>query len=54
MPSKKKKRPTRTRKTGAPSSLDETFAKMLEAAKKFKAGNVKPEQLARAGGAPDE
>jgi ParB family transcriptional regulator, chromosome partitioning protein len=39
---------------GAKADFDETLEKMLSAAAKFKAGSVKPEQLARAGGAPDE
>ncbi|HTY41375.1 MAG TPA: ParB N-terminal domain-containing protein [Thermoanaerobaculia bacterium] len=39
---------------GAPPDFDETIAKMLASARKFKAEGVKPEQLARAGGAPEE
>src|SRR5262249_58237080 len=39
---------------GAAPDFDETIAKMLASAKKFKAEGVKPEQLARAGGAPEE
>lgn len=39
---------------GAKADFDETLDKMLSAAAKFKAGSVKPEQLARAGGAPDD
>jgi ParB family chromosome partitioning protein len=39
---------------GAKAEFDETIAKMLASAKKFKAEGVKPEQLARAGGASDE
>ena len=39
---------------GAKPEFDETIAKMLASAKKFKAEGVKPEQLARAGGATDE
>ena len=39
---------------GAKADFDETLEKMLSAAAKFKAGSVKPEHLARAGGAPDE
>jgi ParB family chromosome partitioning protein len=39
---------------GAKPEFDETIAKMFASAKKFKAEGVKPEQLARAGGAPDE
>jgi hypothetical protein len=40
--------------TGAKADFDETIEKMLSAARKFKADSVKPEQLARAGGAADE
>ena len=36
---------------GAKAEFDETIEKMLASAKKFKADGVKPEQLARAGGA---
>ena len=39
---------------GATAEFDETIAKMLAAAKKFKADSVKPEQVARAGGAAEE
>jgi ParB family chromosome partitioning protein len=39
---------------GAKADFDETLEKMLAGALKFKAGSVRPEQLARAGGAPDE
>ena len=39
---------------GAKADFDETIDKMLASAKKFKADSVKPEQLARAGGAADE
>jgi ParB family chromosome partitioning protein len=39
---------------GAAPDFDETIAKMLASAKKFKAEGVKPEQLARAGGPPEE
>jgi ParB family chromosome partitioning protein len=39
---------------GAGADFDETIQKMLASAKKFRAESVKPEQLARAGGAPDE
>ena len=45
--------PIRFQKGGNPE-FDETIAKMLASARKFKAEGVKPEQLARAGGAPDE
>ncbi len=39
---------------GAKADFDETIDKMLAAARKFKPESVKPEQLARAAGAPDE
>jgi ParB family transcriptional regulator, chromosome partitioning protein len=39
---------------GAKAEFDETLDKMLASAKKFKADSVKPEQLARAGGASEE
>jgi len=39
---------------GAKAEFDETIDKMLASAKKFKAESVKPEHLARAGGAPEE
>jgi ParB family chromosome partitioning protein len=39
---------------GATAEFDETIAKMLAAAKKFKPDSVKPEQVARAGGAAEE
>jgi ParB family chromosome partitioning protein len=39
---------------GAKADFDETIAKMLNGAKKFKADSVKPEQLAKAGGVADE
>jgi ParB family chromosome partitioning protein len=39
---------------GAKADFDETIDKMLASAKKFKADSVKPEQLARTGGAADE
>jgi ParB family transcriptional regulator, chromosome partitioning protein len=39
---------------GAKADFDETIAKMLASARKFKADSVKPEQLARAGGSADE
>jgi len=45
--------PIRFQKGGKPE-FDETIAKMLTSAKKFKAEGVKPEQLARAGGPSDE
>jgi len=45
--------PIRFQKSAKPE-FDETIAKMLASAKKFKAEGVKPEQLARAGGAADE
>jgi ParB family transcriptional regulator, chromosome partitioning protein len=39
---------------GAKAEFDETIDKMLASAKKFKADSVKPEHLARAGGASEE
>ncbi len=39
---------------GVKPDFDETLEKMLASAAKFKASSVKPEQLARAGGAADE
>src|SRR5262245_23570249 len=39
---------------GAKAEFDETLEKMITSAKKFKADSVKPEQVARAGGAADE
>jgi ParB family chromosome partitioning protein len=39
---------------GARPDFDETLEKMLASAEKFKASSVKPEHLARAGGATDE
>ncbi len=39
---------------GAKADFDETIARMLASARKFKAEGVKAEQLARAGGAADE
>lgn len=39
---------------GAKADFDETIAKMITAASRFKADNVKPEQLARTGGAGEE
>jgi ParB family chromosome partitioning protein len=45
--------PLRFQKT-AGADFDETIQKMLASAKKFRAEGVKPEQLARAAGAPDE
>jgi ParB family chromosome partitioning protein len=39
---------------GAKADFDETLEKMLGSATKFKADNVKPEHLARAGGAAEE
>ncbi len=38
----------------AKADFDETMAKMLASARKFKPDAVKPEQLARAGGGPEE
>jgi ParB family chromosome partitioning protein len=42
-----------TLKRGQKADFDETMSKMLAAAKKFDAGKVKADQVARAGGAPD-
>ena len=39
---------------GDPPSFDATFEKMIASAKKFKPESIKPEQVARAAGAPDE
>jgi ParB family chromosome partitioning protein len=39
---------------GAKASFDPTIEKMLASARKFKAESVKADQLARAGGAPEE
>jgi ParB family chromosome partitioning protein len=39
---------------GAKAEFDATFEKMIASARKFKADSVKPEQLARAGGAADD
>ncbi len=39
---------------GAKAEFDETLEKMLASARKFKTDSVKPEQLARAGGAAEE
>lgn len=41
-------------KRGANADFDETMEKMLGAARRFDAGKVKPDQLARAGGPPEE
>lgn len=41
-------------KRGATADPDEIIAQMLAAAKKFDAGKVRPDQIARTGGAPDE
>jgi ParB family transcriptional regulator, chromosome partitioning protein len=41
-------------KRGATADPDEVIAQMLTAAKKFDAGKVRPDQIARTGGAPDE
>ncbi|HEV8600759.1 MAG TPA: ParB N-terminal domain-containing protein [Gemmatimonadales bacterium] len=41
-------------KRGATADPDEVIAQMLTAAKKFDAGKVRPDQVARAGGVPDE
>jgi ParB family chromosome partitioning protein len=45
--------PIRFQRSAKPG-FDETIEKMLASAKKFKAEGVKPEQLARAGGAAEE
>jgi ParB family chromosome partitioning protein len=42
-----------TLKRGQKADFDETIAKMLAGARKFDAGKVKADQVARAGGAPD-
>ena len=41
-------------KRGATADPDEVIAQMLTAAKKFDAGKIRPDQIARTGGAPDE
>ena len=41
-------------KRGATADPDDVIAQMLAAAKKFDAGKVRPDQVARTGGAPDE
>ncbi|MGH7567389.1 MAG: ParB N-terminal domain-containing protein [Gemmatimonadales bacterium] len=41
-------------KRGATADFDETMEKMLGAAQRFDPGKVKPDQLARAGGPPEE
>ncbi len=43
-----------TLKRGQKADFDETVGKMLASAKKFDAGKIKADQVARAGGAPDE
>ncbi|HEV8611072.1 MAG TPA: ParB N-terminal domain-containing protein [Thermoanaerobaculia bacterium] len=45
--------PLRFQKGGSPT-FDATVSKMLASARNFKAGSVKMDQLARAGGAPEE
>jgi ParB family chromosome partitioning protein len=42
------------RSSGKGADFDETLDKMRASAAKFKAESVKPEHLARAGGAPEE
>jgi len=42
-----------TLKRGQKADFDETIGKMLSAAKKFDAGKIRADQVARAGGAPD-
>ncbi len=39
---------------GEKPSFDATLEKMITSAKKFNAGSVKPDQVARAAGPPDE
>jgi ParB family chromosome partitioning protein len=41
-------------KRGAKADPDETIAKMLEAARRFDAGRIRADQVAQAGGAPEE
>ena len=41
-------------KRGATADPDDIIAQMLTAAQKFDAGKIRPDQVARAGGAPDE
>jgi ParB family chromosome partitioning protein len=41
-------------KRGATADPDDVIAQMLAAARKFDAGKVRPDQVARTGGAPDE
>src|SRR6185503_11552785 len=41
-------------KRGAKADPDETLAKMLASAERFDAGKVRPDQVASAGGPPDE
>ena len=41
-------------KRGATADPDEIIAQMLASATRFDAAKVKPDQVARAGGAPDE
>jgi len=43
-----------TLKRGQKADFDETVAKMLGAARRFDAGKIKADQVARAGGAPEE
>jgi ParB family chromosome partitioning protein len=45
--------PIRFQRGGSPE-FDDTIERMLSAAKRFDAGKVKPDQVARTGGAPDE
>ena len=46
--------PLRFQRGSTQPAFDPTIAKMLASAQNFKAGNIKMEQLARAGGAPEE
>jgi len=43
-----------TLKRGQKADFDETMTKMLASARKFDAGKIRSDQVARAGGAPDE
>jgi ParB family chromosome partitioning protein len=45
--------PIRFQRTGKPE-FDETLDKMLAAANRFQAGKIKPDQIARSGGPPEE
>jgi ParB family chromosome partitioning protein len=43
-----------TLKRGQKADFDETMTKMLASARKFDAGKIRSDQVARAAGAPDE